>query len=79
MTTWTNKHWGAVIGGLVVLLIAIVGVGTTALVVLFAIIGYFIGKFLDGEVDLEDIRARAQGRAGSQEPGIPPTPRSRTY
>lgn len=78
MTTWTNKQWGALIGGLVVLLIAIVGVGTTALVVLFAIVGYFIGKFLDGEVDLEDIRARAQGRAGGQGSSSAP-PRSRTY
>ena len=64
MTTWTNKHWGALIGGLVVFLIALVGVGEAALVVLFAIIGYFIGKYLDGELDAEDIRARAQGRRG---------------
>jgi hypothetical protein len=32
--------------------------------VLFGILGYFIGKFLDGELDIEDIRARAQGRRG---------------
>ena len=65
MTTWTNKHWGALIGGLVVFLIALIGVGEAALVVIFAIIGYFIGKYLDGELDAEDIRARAQGRRGS--------------
>ena len=65
MTTWTNKHWGALIGGLVVFLIALIGVGEAALVVLFAIIGYFIGKYLDGELDAEDIRARAQGRRGA--------------
>jgi hypothetical protein len=62
MATWTNKQWGALIAGLVVFLIALVGVGEAALVVVFAIIGYFIGKYLDGEIDSEDIRARAQGR-----------------
>jgi uncharacterized membrane protein len=62
MATWTNKQWGALIAGLVVFLIALVGVGEAALVVVFAIIGYFVGKYLDGEIDTEDIRARAQGR-----------------
>ena len=65
MATWTNKHWGALIAGLVVFLIALIGVGETALVVIFAIIGYFISKFLDGEIDTEDIRARAKGRRGA--------------
>ncbi len=62
MVTWTNKQWGALIAGIVVFLIALIGVGEAALVVLAAILGYFIGKFLDGEIDTEDIRARAQGR-----------------
>jgi hypothetical protein len=62
MATWTNKQWGALIAGLVVFLIALIGVGEAALVVVFAIAGYFIGKYLDGEIDTEDIRARAQGR-----------------
>jgi uncharacterized membrane protein len=62
MATWTNKQWGALIAGLVVFLIALLGVGEAALVVLFAVIGYFVGKYLDGEIDAEDIRARAQGR-----------------
>jgi uncharacterized protein YcfJ len=65
MATWTNKHWGALIGGLVIFLIALLGPGEAALVVIFAIIGYFIGKYLDGELDTEDIRARAQGRRGA--------------
>jgi uncharacterized membrane protein len=64
MATWTNKHWGAMIGALVVFCIALVGFGETALVVLFGVIGYFVGKFLDGELDVEDIRNRAQGRRG---------------
>lgn len=62
MVTWTNKQWGALIAGIVVFLIALLGVGDAALVVLAAILGYFVGKFLDGEIDTEDIRARAQGR-----------------
>jgi uncharacterized membrane protein len=62
MATWTNKQWGALIAGLVVFLIALLGVGDAALVVVFAIVGYFIGKYLDGEIDAEDLRARAQGR-----------------
>lgn len=62
MATWTNKQWGAVIGVVLVFLIVIIGWGPTALAILLGIIGYLIGKFLDGEVDLEDLRARAQGR-----------------
>jgi uncharacterized protein YcfJ len=62
MATWTNKQWGALIGGLLIFLIAVYGIGVAALVVLFAVIGYFIGMFLDGELTVEDIQARAQGR-----------------
>ena len=62
MVTWTYKHWGALIGFLVVFSSDLIGVGATALGVLFALAGYLIGRFLDGELDLEDIRARAQGR-----------------
>jgi uncharacterized membrane protein len=62
MIGWTNKHWGALIGGLIVFLIIIIGFGDTALVALAAIIGYFIGKFLDGEIDVDEVRTRAQGR-----------------
>lgn len=62
MATWTNKQWGALIAGVIVFLIFLLGLGEAAVVVIFAILGYFIGKFLDGELDTEDIRARAQGR-----------------
>ncbi len=64
MQAWSNKHWGALIGGLVVVLTAWMGLGVTALVVLLAIAGYFIGKFLDGELDLEEVQGRAQERMG---------------
>lgn len=62
MITWSYKQWGAVIGALIVFSIALVGIGETALVVIFGVIGYFVGKFLDGELDLQDIQQRAQGR-----------------
>ena len=62
MVTWTNKHWGALIGAAVLLVITWLVLGAAALVVLGGVIGYFIGKFLDGEIDVEDVRERAQGR-----------------
>ena len=62
MATWTYKQWGALIGALVVFSIALVGIGETALVVIFGVIGYFVGKFLDGELNLQDIQQRAKGR-----------------
>jgi uncharacterized membrane protein len=62
MVNWTNKQWGAVIGALVMFSIVLVGFGATALVVLVGVLGYFVGKFLDGEVDLEDLRERSQRR-----------------
>jgi uncharacterized protein YcfJ len=64
MVTWTYKQWGAVIGALVVFSIALVGIGETALVVIFGVIGYFVGKFLDGELNLQDIQQRTQQRRG---------------
>ena len=63
MATWTYKHWGALIGALVAFSIALVGFGETIFVVIVGVICYFIGKYLDGEIDPEDIRARAQGRS----------------
>lgn len=62
MNTWTNKHWGAVIGALVLFSMFLIGFEETLVVVLFGVVGYFIGRYLDGDLDLEDIRARAQGR-----------------
>ena len=64
MNTWTNKHWGAVIGALVLFSMFLIGFEETLVVVLFGVIGYFVGKYLDGEIDPEDLRARAQGRGG---------------
>jgi uncharacterized membrane protein len=63
MATWTNKQWGAVIGALVLFSMFLIGFEETLVVVLFGVIGYVIGMFLDGEIDTDDIRARAQGRS----------------
>ncbi len=60
MTNWTNKQWGALIGAVVMFLIIIIGIEETALVALIGVLGYFIGKYLDGDFDLEDIRDRSQ-------------------
>ena len=62
MVTWTNKHWGALIGALLVLVIVWLGLGAAALVVLGGIVGYFVGSFLDGDLDLSDIQRRTQRR-----------------
>ena len=53
MATWTNKQWGAVIGSLALFSIYLIGFTQTLVVVLFGIVG---------EIDTEDLRARAQGR-----------------
>ena len=62
MATMTNKHWGAIIGALVLFSMFLIWFEETLVVVLFGVVGYFIGKYLDGEIDPEDLRARAQGR-----------------
>ncbi len=62
MVTWTNKHWGALIGALLLLIITWLGFGAAALIVLGGVVGYFVGSFLDGELDLSDIQRRAQRR-----------------
>jgi uncharacterized protein YcfJ len=62
MVTWTNKQWGALIGAVVLLVIAWLGFGAAALVVIGGVVGYFIGSFLDGELEVSDIQRRAQRR-----------------
>ena len=62
MANMTNKHWGAIIGALVLFSMFLIGFEETLVVVLFGVIGFFVDKYLDGEIDPEDLRARAQGR-----------------
>ena len=57
----TYKQWGALIGALVAFSVALIGLGETVWVVIFGVIGYFVGKFLDGELSVQDIQQRAQG------------------
>lgn len=59
---WRSRHWGAIIGVVLIVLIASVGAGFTALAIIAGVIGYFAGKFVDGEISSEEIRERAQGR-----------------
>ncbi len=59
----TYAQWGAVIGVLLVFITAVTNIGVTALVVVFGVLGYFIGRFLDGDLDLSQIQQRAQGRS----------------
>lgn len=73
MNGWSNKRWGALVGFLVIFSAGLVGVGVTALAVLAAILGYLVGKFLDGELSLQQIQDRAQGRTRYPEQGQGPT------
>ncbi len=62
MINWTNKQWGALIGAVATFLIIVIGLDKTALVALIGVLGYLVGKFLDGDFDIEDIRERSQRR-----------------
>lgn len=62
------------IGFLVIFSAGLVGVGVTAVAILAAVLGYFIGKFLDGELSLQEIQDRAQSRTRNPEQGTPPRP-----
>jgi uncharacterized membrane protein len=62
---FSRKAWGAIIGALVVFSMFLIGFEETILVVLGGVIGFFVGKFLDGELDLRQIQERAQGRRPS--------------
>mgnify|MGYP000069493615 CR=1 FL=1 len=67
MNGWSNKQYGVLIGVLLVVLVSVIGLGATALAVVFGVLGYFIGSYLDRDFDLEDIRDRTQGnRTGGQ-------------
>jgi len=62
---FSRKAWATIIGALVVFSMFEIGFEETILVVLAGIVGFFIGKFLDGEIDLQEIQERAQGRRSS--------------
>ena len=58
MTTVTRKHWAAFIGAVLVLLIIVLGWGNTALILGGGVVGYLVGRFLDGELNLSDLQRR---------------------
>jgi uncharacterized membrane protein len=62
MATMTNKHWGAIIGALVLFSMFLIGFEETLVVVLFGVVGYFVGKYLDGEIDAPGRRAASSVR-----------------
>jgi len=59
---FSSKTWGAIIGALAVFSVFLIGFEETLVVVVAGVIGFFVGKFLDGELDLQQIQQRAQGR-----------------
>lgn len=59
---FTKKTWGAIIGALAVFSMFLIGFEETVLVILAGAIGFFVGKFLEGELDLSVLQERAQGR-----------------
>lgn len=59
---FSTKTWGAIIGALFVFSAFEIGFLETVLVALAGIVGFFVGKFLDGEIDLQQIQNRVQGR-----------------
>jgi hypothetical protein len=62
MPALSYREWGAVIGVVLVVLGAWLGVGITAVAIVCGIIGYLVGRFLEGELDIGAIQQRARGR-----------------
>ncbi len=54
------KYLGALVGALVVLLILWLGWGATALIILGGIVGYLVGMYIEGELDLSSLQRRRQ-------------------
>jgi uncharacterized membrane protein len=62
LTDWSYKHWGALVGAILVILGVTLGPGITAIIILFSLGGYLVGRFLDGELDLQELQERVQQR-----------------
>ena len=62
MVTLNYKVVGAIIGAFVVFSLFAIGFGATVVVVLFGVIGYFVGSYVSGEFDIQDIQQRIQQR-----------------
>ena len=50
MREWRWKVWGAIFGGLIVIVAGWLGVVTAAIVIAGAVIGFLIGAVIDGDL-----------------------------
>ena len=50
MRQWNWKVWGAILGGLIVVIAAWLGIITALIVIVGALVGFFIGAVIDGDV-----------------------------
>ncbi len=64
MPVWSYREWGAIIGVVLVVIGIWLGVGDAAIAIVGGIIGYLIGRFLEGELDFGDLQERARRRRG---------------
>ncbi len=62
MPVWSYREWGAIIGVVLVVIGIWLGVGDAAIAIVGGIIGYLIGRFLEGELDFGDLQERARRR-----------------
>ena len=50
MTQWSWKVWGAILGGLIVVIAGWLGVIVALIVIVGALIGFMIGAIIDGDL-----------------------------
>jgi len=58
MRQWGWKVWGAILGGLIVIVAGWLGVITAVIVIAGAVIGLLIGAVIDGDLGLRIRRGR---------------------
>jgi len=62
LRAFSYREWGAIIGVGLVLVGTTLGVGITVVAIVLGIIGYLVGRFLEGELDVEGLQERVRGR-----------------
>ena len=50
MRQWSWKVWGAILGGLIVVIAAWLGVISALIVIVGVLVGFFIGAIIDGDI-----------------------------
>ncbi|WP_273844067.1 hypothetical protein [Rubrobacter calidifluminis] len=63
MSSFSYREWGAIIGVGLVIVGSTLGVGITVVAIILGIVGYLVGRFLEGELDVEEIQERVRGRS----------------